>query len=73
MTLTRLVLVSVAAAVAGTASAQDDEPDLSFLEYLGSWQEGDEEWLVVAEMDEELEEEDEASAKDEEADGTDEE
>lgn len=69
----RLVLVSVAAAFAGTVNAQDEEPDLSFLEYLGSWQEGDEEWLVVAEMDEELEEEDEAPAKDEETDGTDDE
>jgi hypothetical protein len=69
----RLVLVSVAAAFAGTANAQDEEPDLGFLEYLGSWQEGDEEWLVVAEMDEELEEEDESPAKDEETDGTDDE
>ena len=72
MARNRLVLVSVAAAFAGAASAQEQEPDLSFLEYLGSWQEGDEEWLVVAEMDEELGEDDEASAKtkDEEADET---
>jgi hypothetical protein len=36
--------------VAATAGAQDDEtPDLAFLEYLGSWDESDEEWLVVAE------------------------
>jgi hypothetical protein len=72
MARNRLVLVSVAAAFAGAANAQEQEPDLSFLEYLGSWQEGDEEWLVVADMDEELAEDDEASAKakDEKADET---
>ena len=66
----RLVLISVAAVFAGAAMAQEEEPDLSFLEYLGSWQESDEEWLLVVEMDEELEAEDEASAKGEETDGT---
>jgi hypothetical protein len=36
--------------VVATAGAQDDEaPDLAFLEYLGSWEASDEEWLVVAE------------------------
>ena len=67
----RLALFSVAAVIAGGASAQDEEPDLSFLEYLGSWQESDEEWLVVAGMEEEEPEaEDEASGTDEETDGT---
>jgi hypothetical protein len=70
----RLVLFSVAAFIAGGAGAQDEEPDLSFLEYLGSWQESDEEWLVVAGMEEEgPEAEDEASGTDEETDGTDDE
>ena len=73
MARNRLVLVSVAAAFAGAANAQDEEPDLSFLEYLGSWQDGDEEWLVVAELDEALGEAEEASAKDEETDETDDE
>jgi len=62
-------------AVAGftcSAVGQEDEPDLSFLEYLGSWQEGDEEWLLVAEIEEGLEDEDEASASDDETDETDE-
>ncbi|MGD8339383.1 MAG: hypothetical protein PVH89_01300 [Gammaproteobacteria bacterium] len=67
-----LVVLSVAAAFAGAANAQDEEPDLSFLEYLGSWQEGDEEWLVVVEMEDERVDEDEASGTDEEKDGTDE-
>jgi hypothetical protein len=32
---------------AGTAAADDAEPpDLEFLEYLGSWEESDEEWLL---------------------------
>jgi hypothetical protein len=36
--------------VAAVAVAQDEEtPDLAFLEYLGSWEDSDEDWLVVAE------------------------
>ena len=47
----KLIPVVVACGVAGAASAQEsDAPDLSFLEYLGSWEDGDAEWLVVAEM-----------------------
>ena len=72
MTRSRLVLLAAVAGFVGTAQAQQDEPDLSFLEYLGSWQEGDEEWLIVAEMAEELKDKDEASGKDEETDETDE-
>jgi hypothetical protein len=49
----KLLPVAFALGMAGTAAAQEDAtPDLSFLEYLGSWQEGDEEWLVVAELEE---------------------
>ena len=36
------------------ASGQDEEeeiPDLAFLEYLGSWQEEDEEWYLEAELE----------------------
>ena len=34
--------------IAGTANAQDGEeqPDLYFLEYLGSWEGSDEEWTL---------------------------
>lgn len=60
----RLVLVVAAIGLAAKAQAQDDEPDLSFLEYLGSWQESDEEWLIVAEMEDELTDEDEAPVDD---------
>lgn len=33
--------------IGGTANAQDDEaPALDLLEYLGSWEESDEDWLL---------------------------
>ncbi len=37
----------------GNAALADDEdaPDLEFLEYLGSWDESDEDWVVLAEND----------------------
>lgn len=31
--------------------AQEASPDLDFLEYLGTWQESDEDWLAVAEWE----------------------
>ena len=34
--------------VASTVRAADaDEPDMEFLEYLGLWEESDEEWLII--------------------------
>jgi hypothetical protein len=43
-------LVTGVLGVSAAAIAQDEQtPDLAFLEYLGSWDESDEEWLVVAE------------------------
>jgi hypothetical protein len=43
----KLFPVAVACGMAGALAAQESEaPDLSFLEYLGSWDEGDEEWLM---------------------------
>ena len=37
----------------GTAAFADDDelPDADFLEYLGSWEESDEEWLIFEETD----------------------
>lgn len=29
------------------AAADDDPPDMAFLEYLGSWEESDEDWVVL--------------------------
>jgi hypothetical protein len=78
MKRSRLVLLAAVTGLAGEVQAQEDEPDLGFLEYLGSWQESDEEWLIVAGMEEELDDHGEASAKgdgrveDEETDETDE-
>jgi hypothetical protein len=45
----------------GAVGAQEEEPELSFLEYLGSWEDGDEEWFIVAELEEDLEGQDEVS------------
>jgi len=69
-----LVLVAALAGFAERLAAQDEPPDLSFLEYLGSWAEGDDEWIVIAgieaEADEsdQTDEHDEASAADEKKD-----
>jgi hypothetical protein len=38
-----------ALALGNGASATDGAPDTEFLEYLGSWDESDEDWLTVAE------------------------
>lgn len=44
-------LIAAAVLLPVAAVAQDDDtPDLAFLEYLGSWEDSDEEWLVVAEQ-----------------------
>lgn len=32
--------------------AQDEEPSLDFLEYLGSWEDGDESWYVEVQISE---------------------
>ena len=45
-------LAIMQAAAAPFASADEPEvPDLDLLEYLGSWQGDDEEWLAVSEWD----------------------
>jgi len=37
---------------AGSVMAQDTEaPDLAFLEYLGSWEESDEDWVLFSDED----------------------
>ncbi len=37
----------------GVVVAEDEQPDLEFLEYLGSWQESDEDWLLFDESERE--------------------
>jgi hypothetical protein len=45
-----LAMLGAAAGLASTASAADEPaaPELDFLEYLGSWQAEDEEWVIEA-------------------------
>lgn len=47
-----LVMLCGVIVTAGSAVAADVEPppDEAFLEYLGSWEESDEEWLLYEEM-----------------------
>jgi hypothetical protein len=49
----RHIAAALAAIVVGVAVAQEDAPELSFLEYLGSWPEGDDGWLAVATIERE--------------------
>ena len=45
-----IVLCLASVGIGNHAMAQDEElPDLEFLEYLGSWEESDEDWLLFAE------------------------
>ena len=37
----------------GVVLAEDAQPDMEFLEYLGSWQESDEDWLLFNDPDRE--------------------
>lgn len=81
MTRSPVLLFAAAASLTVAAVAQEDNedagPDLSFLEYLGSWDDSDEDWELVVEFEEEIEAEvekrSEASKKDDEAEETDEE
>lgn len=38
-------------------AADDELPDMEFLEYLGSWEESDEDWLIFADTNRNAEEE----------------
>ncbi len=50
----RLALICGLLGFSGAAFADDPEvPDLAFLEYLGSWEESDEDWILFS--DEETE------------------
>jgi hypothetical protein len=46
------VQLAAAVALSSPVLAQDDEPSLDFLEYLGSWEEGDEAWYVEVQIEE---------------------
>lgn len=58
--LCRLTIAAFGSLWIATAPAEEpapgdgeDLPDLDFLEYLGSWQGSDEEWLIVSEWEDE--------------------
>jgi len=38
----------------GVVLAEDEQPDMEFLEYLGSWEESDEDWLLFDVQDDEV-------------------
>ena len=45
--LVLLLGVAAACAIVPAAGAEEDIPDTEFLEYLGLWDESDEDWLVL--------------------------
>ena len=50
--LLRAIVACSLFGLSGGVTAGDDElPDVEFLEYLGSWDESDEDWLVVSDVD----------------------
>jgi hypothetical protein len=47
--LVRLVVLWGLTGACGLVTAEDTEsPDLEFLEYLGSWEEAEEDWILLA-------------------------
>ena len=46
----RLAVICSLAGAGGIAAADDEPlPDIEFLEYLGSWEETDEDWVLLSE------------------------
>jgi len=46
----RLLIYGLALCSAGVfASAEKEDPEVDFLEYLGMWEESDEDWLILDE------------------------
>ena len=41
------LLCGLALCGSGTVCAAEDVPDIEFLEYLGMWEESDEDWLLL--------------------------
>lgn len=44
-------VIALLLGTAGMVAADEELPDMDFLEYLGMWEESDEEWLALAEDD----------------------
>ncbi len=50
-TITRAVLFGLAlCGSSGVLAADEEAPDADFLEYLGMWEETDEDWVIVDEV-----------------------
>ncbi len=47
----KICLTALLLGTAGMVAADDELPDMEFLEYLGMWEESDEEWLALADED----------------------
>lgn len=47
-----------AVALPVSALADEESPDMALLEYLGSWEESDEDWELLSEDDEQIEQQD---------------
>jgi hypothetical protein len=54
----RLRLALICGLLAGSLAIAEDAPELEFLEYLGSWEESDEDWLLFNELNKEPEQAD---------------
>jgi len=48
--LLRVVVVCSLLGLSGVTAGDDELPDIEFLEYLGSWDESDEDWLLVSDV-----------------------
>ena len=48
-----LRLAVVCSLLGGGVAAGEEAPELEFLEYLGSWEESDEDWLLFKAVDDE--------------------
>lgn len=57
MSVSRLLLAASLLCCSLVLAADDEIPDMDFLEYLGSWEESDEEWLIFADATGNTEEE----------------
>ena len=52
MSAKRALLVGSLLCCSLVLAADEEIPDMEFLEYLGSWDESDEEWLIFADREE---------------------
>ena len=55
MSVNRVLIIGSLLFCTVVLAADDEIPDMEFLEYLGSWEESDEEWLIFADANEEPE------------------